>query len=70
MKFTVMQISVIHEVHIIFSSVIWRKKNFFLSEFWSGAAKADRNFPNFSEFCRFFTLEQKWLFKLSFDEEY
>ena len=36
----------------------------------NGAAKADRNFPNFSEFCIFFTIEQKWLFELSSGEEY
>ena len=36
----------------------------------NGAANADRNFPNFSEFCIFFTIEQKLLFQLSSGEEY
>ena len=36
----------------------------------NGAANADRNFPNFSEFCIFFTIKQKWLFKLSSGEEH
>ena len=36
----------------------------------NGAANADRNFPNFSEFCIFFTIEQKLLFELSSGEEY
>ena len=36
----------------------------------NGAAKADRNFPNFSEFSIFFTFEQKWPFKLSSGEEF
>ena len=35
----------------------------------NGAANADRNFTNFSEFCIFFTIEQKWLFQLSSGEE-
>ena len=36
----------------------------------NGAANADRNFPNFSEFCIFFTIVQKWLFGQSSGEEY
>ena len=32
--------------------------------------KADGNFHNFSEFCMFFTIEQKWLFVQSSGEEY
>ena len=35
----------------------------------NGAAKADRNFHNFSEFCILFTIEQKWLFEQSSGEE-
>ena len=35
----------------------------------NGAAKADRNFHNFSEFCILLTIEQKWLFELSSGEE-
>ena len=36
----------------------------------NGAAKADRIFHNFSEFCILFTIEQKWLFEQSSGEEY